>query len=104
VIVAFPCNQFLYQEPGESEEIKGFTERRGFKGVLMDKVKVNGADATPVFDFLKAKSHSGAIMWNFTKFLVDADGHVVARYGPGTTPNELIPKIEELTAAAGRRK
>ena len=99
--MAYPCNQFLWQESGSNEDIKAFVQRRGFKGVLMDKVKVNGADASPVFDFLKANSNTGAVMWNFTKFLIDAEtGQVVKRFNPDKNPSAMIPKIRELTAAA----
>lgn len=101
--MAFPCNQFLYQESGSNADIKAFTERRGFQGsqtVLMNKVKVNGAGASPVFNFLKANSKTGAVLWNFCKFLVDKDGQVVARYDPNKNPSDMIPKIEELFAGS----
>ncbi|DBA97872.1 TPA: hypothetical protein ACH3X3_012731 [Trebouxia sp. C0006] len=53
-IVAFPCNQFLSQEPGSNKDIKEFARSKGFKGVLMDKIDVNGPKASPVYTFLKA--------------------------------------------------
>ena len=71
--------------------------REGFKGVLMNKVKVNGAGASPVFNFLKAKSKTGAVMWNFCKYLVDKEGQVVARFDPSKFPSDMIPMIQELT-------
>ena len=62
-------------------------------------MKVNGADSSPVFDFLKANSNTGAVMWNFTKFLIDGEtGRVVERFNPDKNPSAMIPKIRELTA------
>ena len=63
----------------------------------MDKVNVNGRDASPVFDFLKVGSgDTGLIGWTFAKFLVRKDGSVAGRWGPKTDPMELVPQIEEL--------
>ncbi|EPS72560.1 glutathione peroxidase, partial [Genlisea aurea] len=90
-ILAFPCNQFLHQEPGTSEEAQQFACTR-FKAEypVFQKVKVNGPNAAPVYKFLKASAGgvfgSGSIKWNFTKFLVDRDGVVIKRYGTTTTP------------------
>ncbi|PRW39381.1 Cation efflux system related [Chlorella sorokiniana] len=102
VIMAFPCNQFGFQEPGTNAEIKKFAADRGFTGegtLLMDKVKVNGAAASPVFQFLKvASGDTGPIMWNFAKFLVRKNGTVYGRFGVRTLPSELIPQIEECLA------
>lgn len=97
--MAFPCSQFLSQELGSNEDIKAFARRREFKGMLMNKVKVNGADASPVFDFCKAQTNTGNVMWNFTKFLIDKRGLVVARFGPNKNPTAMISKIQELTDA-----
>ena len=99
-IVAFPCNQFGFQEPGTNEEIKAFAAARDFTGVLMDKINVNGSKASPVFQYLKvASGDTSIISWNFAKFLVSKDGTEVQRYGPRTNPTELIPQIEELLKA-----
>lgn len=103
VIQAFPCNQFAGQEPGTNEEIKRFAAARGFKGLLMDKVKVNGSGSSPVFQFLKvASGETGPILWNFGKFIVRKDGTVYGRYGPKTSPCELEPQIQECLAAQSK--
>ncbi|KAG6438337.1 hypothetical protein SASPL_103277 [Salvia splendens] len=89
-ILAFPCNQFLYQEPGTSEDAEQFACSR-FKAEypIFQKVKVNGPNAAPVYKFLKASKggwFGSQIKWNFTKFLVDRDGNVIKRYATSTTP------------------
>lgn len=100
-VLAFPCNQFGAQEPGDAAEIANFcslTYDVGFP--LFAKVDVNGADAAPLFDRLKADAPgvlgSKAIKWNFTKFLVDRDGRTVRRYAPTTKPEELTADIAKL--------
>ena len=100
-VLAFPCNQFGGQEPGDAEEIKNFcslTYNVSFP--LFSKVEVNGKEAHPLFRFLKHAKRgllgSEAIKWNFTKFLVDRDGAVVARFAPLTKPEELQARIEAL--------
>jgi len=82
VIMAFPCNQFGSQEPGTNAEIQKFAEGKGFPGVLMDKINVNGSGLQhPVFKFLKESSGDvSPIPWNFNKFLVRPDGTVHGRY------------------------
>jgi glutathione peroxidase len=66
-------------------------------GMLMDKVKVNGSEASPVFQYLKvASGDSSLIGWNFAKFLVKKDGSVAGRWSPRTSPSSLTPQIEEL--------
>ncbi|XP_057780502.1 probable glutathione peroxidase 5 isoform X1 [Salvia miltiorrhiza] len=89
-ILAFPCNQFLKQEPGSSQEAEQFAcTRFNAEFPIFHKVKVNGPNAAPVYKFLKSnkKGHCGSsIKWNFTKFLVDRDGHVIKRYGTSTSP------------------
>lgn len=97
--MAFPCNQFGFQEPGSNEQIKKFAQDRNFHGLLMDKIKVNGSHASPVFNYLKvASGDTGLIAWNFAKFLVKKDGTVHGRYGPKTNPCALEPEIESLLA------
>ncbi|KAJ8748363.1 hypothetical protein K2173_003000 [Erythroxylum novogranatense] len=98
-ILAFPCNQFLNQEPGTSLEAQGFAcTRFNAEYPVMQKVRVNGANAAPVYKFLKA-SRSGSfgarIKWNFTKFLIDMDGHVIGRYGPTTNPMSFEADIKK---------
>lgn len=80
-IVAFPCNQFGQQEPGSAAEIKAFAREHRFTGLLMDKVDVNGPNASPVFTLLKSLSgDSTDIRWNFGgKFLVSKRGDRVLR-------------------------
>lgn len=102
-ILGFPCNQFLKQDPGSNQEIAEFCELNyGVSFPMFEKVDVNGGDAHPLFKFLKAKAPgvlgSQAIKWNFTKFLVDKDGKVVARYAPKDTPEQIESKVRELLA------
>jgi glutathione peroxidase len=97
VIMAFPCNQFAMQEPGTNAQIKEFAKSKGFTGMLMDKVKVNGAHASPVFQFLKvASGDESLVAWNFAKWLVKKDGSVHGRYGPRTNPMSLEDEIKTL--------
>ncbi|KAL3160400.1 hypothetical protein ABBQ32_010724 [Trebouxia sp. C0010 RCD-2024] len=95
----FDFSSLKEQEPGTNQEIKKFAREKGFKGVLMDKVDVNGPKASPVYNFLKAASgDESPIPWNFAKFLVKKDGTVFARYGPTSMAVELTPQIEKLLA------
>ena len=86
-IIGFPCNQFAFQEPGSNQEIKEFCDTNyGVTFEIMNKIKVNGPKADPLFKFLK-KQRSGIagtpqIKWNFTKFLINRDGEVIKRFGP----------------------
>ncbi|HMQ45913.1 MAG TPA: glutathione peroxidase [Saprospiraceae bacterium] len=100
VILGFPCNQFGRQEPGDSVEISEFCELNyGVTFQLFEKVAVNGAEAHPLFKFLKKKLGSflgSRIKWNFTKFLIDANGKPFRRYAPTTTPEKLENDIELL--------
>jgi glutathione peroxidase len=94
VVVGFPCNQFGAQEPGDEKEIQNFCSvNYGVTFPMFAKVDVNGEGAHPLWKFLKKEKKglagSEAIKWNFTKFLVDRQGEVVARFGPQDTP-ELI--------------
>ncbi|XP_077251392.1 protein HUA2-LIKE 3-like [Tasmannia lanceolata] len=98
-ILAFPCNQFLRQEPGSSHEAKEFACTR-FKAEypIFKKVRVNGADAAPVYKFLKASTPGfmgNGIKWNFTKFLLNREGKVLARYGPTTPPLSIEDSIKK---------
>jgi glutathione peroxidase len=104
VILGFPCNQFGAQEPGTAEEIGQFCERNyGVSFPIFAKIDVNGANAHPLFKFLKSEKSGilgaiglDAIKWNFTKFLVDRTGKVVERFAPATAPAEIAPAIEKL--------
>ena len=100
-VLAFPCNQFGAQEPGDAAEIAHFcalTYDVSFP--VMAKIDVNGDDADPLFAWLKGQAPgvlgTKAIKWNFTKFLVDRDGKVVGRYAPTTKPEDLVKDIEGL--------
>lgn len=99
-ILDFPCNQFAGQAPGTDEEIVSFcTGRYGVTFQQFHKICVNGADTEPLYTFLKSQAGGIAgsnIKWNFTKFLVDRDGNVVARYAPTKTPKALESEIEKL--------
>jgi len=91
-ILAFPCNQFMSQEPLGEKEIKEFAATYNVRYDMSSKVDVNGANTHPVYAFLK-KQQGGFlgdfVKWNFTKFLVDKKGNVVKRYAPTTNPREL---------------
>ncbi len=100
-VIAFPCNQFGAQEPGNAEEIANFCSLKyDVTFPLMEKVDVNGADADPLFDWLKKEAPglmgSRRIKWNFTKFLIDREGNVVKRYAPTDTPKSMRRDIEKL--------
>ena len=121
-ILDFPCNQFGEQAPGTDEEIGSFcTGRFGITFRQFAKIDVNGENASPVFTWLKSQSpeeivngfkdkatmkmveklskttkEPGDIKWNFTKFLVDRSGKVVARVAPTEAPKEIESKIKEL--------
>jgi glutathione peroxidase len=103
-VLGFPCNQFGGQEPGSAEEIGGFCERNyGVSFPMFAKIDVNGPGTHPLYQFLKRSKPGilgpiggGSIRWNFTKFLVDWDGRVVARYAPVTKPEKLERRIEKL--------
>ncbi len=98
-ILAFPCNQFGGQEPGNDQDIQQFCQLNyGVSFPVLAKIQVNGPDADPLFEYLKDQARglmkTRAIKWNFTKFLVNKDGVVVKRYAPRTKPNQFIDAIE----------
>jgi glutathione peroxidase len=102
-ILAFPCNQFGAQEPGDEQEIKNFcalTYDVSFP--LASKIDVNGANQDPLWHYLKQQQAGlmglRGITWNFTKFLIDRRGAVVARHGPQVKPEALRADIEKLLA------
>ena len=100
-VLGFPRNQFGAQEPGDADEIAQFCKVNfGVTFPLMEKVDVNGPDASPVFDWMKGEAKgllgSKAIKWNFTKFLIDRDGQVVKRYAPTDRPESIAADIEAL--------
>ena len=99
-VLGFPCNQFRGQEPGTNAEILEFaTSRYDVNFPMFEKVEVNGAGACELYRFLKSgkAAPSGSdIAWNFTKFLVNADGAVVKRFGPRITPEEIADHLGSL--------
>jgi glutathione peroxidase len=99
-VLGFPCNQFGAQEPGDAAQIGQFCANNyGVSFPMFEKVKVNGTDAHPLFKFLKSEKGGllgAAIKWNFTKFVVDRNGQVVARHAPTTKPESLTKEIEAL--------
>ncbi|KQM99946.1 glutathione peroxidase [Sphingomonas sp. Leaf226] len=100
-VLAFPCNQFGAQEPGDAAEIANFcTLTYDVTFPVFAKVDVNGGEANPLFDRLKSDAPgvlgSKAIKWNFTKFLIDRNGKVVDRYAPTTKPADIRTDIEKL--------
>ena len=122
VILGFPCDQFAGQEPGDNDQIAEFCRlNHGVTFPLMAKTKVNGPDAEPVFEYLKAQApteeYNGLkakatakmlkglsksmekdsdIRWNFTKFLVSRDGGVIKRYAPTTKPEDIEKDIQGM--------
>ncbi|XP_066258094.1 uncharacterized protein [Euwallacea similis] len=99
-ILAFPCNQFLQQEPGTNEEIAEFAANHNVTFDMFSKIDVNGDDAHPLYKFLKYKQPgttpgNSSVEWNFAKFIVDKEGQVVERHIPKKDPLELIPSIEK---------
>ena len=99
-VLGFPCNQFGRQEPGNAAQIQQFcASNYAVSFPMFDKIDVNGDQAHPLYQYLKSEK-SGllgpSIKWNFTKFLVDRSGKVVARHAPTTTPEALTKEIEAL--------
>ena len=99
-VLGFPCNQFGAQEPGDAREIEEFcSSKYDVTFPMFEKIEVNGFRVHPLWDYLKS-AKSGllgpSIKWNFTKFLVDRKGRVVARHAPTTTPQAIKKEIEAL--------
>ena len=98
-VIGVPCNQFMGQEPGSAEEIAEFCSATyGVTFPLLEKTEVNGENKHPLYEALTqtpdASGTAGDIEWNFEKFLVGADGEVLARFRPGT-----VPDAPEVTSA-----
>lgn len=100
VILGFPCNQFGKQEPGNEKSIaEGCVINYGVTFQMFSKIDVNGSNAHPLYTFLKKEQKGccgGFIKWNFTKFVVDSQGHVVKRFSPLDTPEKMDAYIQEL--------
>ncbi|MCH7342626.1 glutathione peroxidase [Pelomonas sp. CA6] len=104
VVLGFPSNEFGGQDPGSNDEIASFCEMNyGVSFPMMAKVKVNGEQAHPLWQWLKAEKPgllgTQAIKWNFTKFLVGRDGRVLKRYAPNDAPDSLRADIEAALGA-----
>ena len=99
-VLAFPCNQFGAQEPGDAKAIETFCETKYHVTFPMfAKIDVNGSRAHPLYDYLRAERSGllgSSIKWNFTKFVVDRSGKVVSRHAPTVTPEALKREIEAL--------
>ena len=100
-VLAFPCNQFGAQEPGDAAEIANFCSLSyDVTFPIFAKIDVNGPDAAPIFRRLKSEAPgllgTEGIKWNFTKFLIDRSGKVVDRYAPTTRPEDIADDIEKL--------
>jgi glutathione peroxidase len=99
VILGFPCNQFANQEPGGKSEIESCLLNYGVSFQIFEKVNVNGKEAHPLFKFLKKVlpgTLGGRIKWNFTKFLIDAQGKPLKRFGPSVKPEDMEKDIANL--------
>ncbi|QEU89650.1 glutathione peroxidase [Streptomyces kanamyceticus] len=105
-VLGVPCNQFMGQEPGTSEEIAEFCSATyGVTFPMTEKVDVNGDGRHPLYtrlvDTADAEGHTGDVRWNFEKFLINGSGEVVARFGPRTEPDapEVVAAIEKVLPA-----
>jgi glutathione peroxidase len=99
-VLGFPCNQFGSQEPGDARQIEQFcSSNYDLSFPMFAKIDVNGTRAHPLYHYLRAEKSGllgSSIKWNFTKFLVDRSGKVVARYAPTAKPEGLKKEIEAL--------
>ena len=100
-VLAFPCNQFLAQEPDDLSDIVKFCSiNYDVTFPIFEKIDANGPIASPIFTFLKDQARgflgSRQIKWNFTKFLIDRNGSVVARFAPATPPGRLSKEIQKF--------
>ena len=104
VVVGFPSNEFGHQDPGSNDEIASFCQLNyGVGFPMMAKIEVNGANAHPLYKWLKGEKPGllgiEAIKWNFTKFLIGRDGQVRKRYAPTDKPESIEKDIEAALAA-----
>ena len=105
VVVGFPSNEFGAQDPGSNDEIASFCQLNfGVSFPMMGKVQVNGAQAHPLWQWLKAQAPgflgTEGVKWNFTKFLVGRDGRVLKRYAPNDAPESLRKDVEKALAVS----
>ncbi len=106
-VLGFPCNQFASQEPGSDADIQSFcASRYNLSFPVFARIDVNGSGTHPLYTYLKGARRgifgSGAIKWNFTKFLLDRQRVVRERFAPATKPDQIRPAIERLLAEAPR--
>ncbi|MGD2110047.1 MAG: glutathione peroxidase [Phycisphaerae bacterium] len=101
-VLGFPANEFGKQEPGTNRQIKQFcTDRYGVEFDMFAKVVVKGPDTCPLYDFLTSKKTNpqfpGEIHWNFTKFLLDREGKIIARFEPRVKPSDakVVSAVED---------
>ncbi len=101
-ILAFPCNDFGGQEPGNEEAIKKFAKKNyGVEFDLFSKIKILGKDAAPLYQFLKSKdtnpNHAGEVKWNFEKFIIGRDGTIIARFAADVEPDstDLLEQLRK---------
>ena len=122
IVIGFPCNQFKEQDPGSDSQIEEFCQLNyGVTFQIMKKIDVNGSNADPIFEYLKAQAPAeeyhglkakaakalfktisssvekdSDIKWNFTKFLISKDGETIKRYAPTTEPKDFEKDIEAM--------
>ncbi|GAA4834519.1 glutathione peroxidase [Algivirga pacifica] len=99
VILGFPCNQFMNQEPGDAGKIEECLMDYEVSFPVFEKVHVNGSNAHPIFVFLKDRLGgfmSKGVKWNFTKFLIDKNGSPRRRFAPITSPKDLERYVQDL--------
>ena len=103
VVLGFPCNDFLRQEPKSNQEIKNFcTLTFGVSFPMFEKIHVKGRKQHPLYTYLTSEEtnpdHAGKITWNFNKFLIGPDGRIINRFGSKTTPDDpdVIKAIDAL--------
>lgn len=109
IVLGFPANNFLWQEPGSNSDIKSFCNLKyNIRFPMFSKISVRGKDQAPLYKFLTEKNTNcnfyGKIKWNFTKFLINRRGEIVDRFSPMTKPNSdtVIKKIEETLKSYGK--
>ncbi|XP_066254529.1 uncharacterized protein [Euwallacea similis] len=98
-ILAFPCNQFGEQEPGDCDQICKFAKKKNVNFDMFEKIHVNGKNAHPLWNYLTSQKpgpKGSKIDWNFTKFLINKEGMVVERFKPTVKPLALLPELEKL--------
>lgn len=100
IVLGFPCNQFMGQEPGTAADIEKFCSTKyNVTFPLFEKIEVNGDKTNPLYQYLKSEmplEGKNEIRWNFEKFLIDKNGKPVKRFAPKTKPTDLVAEIENL--------